>query len=84
MMAYTPTLGAMLEIKDDMGLVNVNTTATREHGAEIERGICLLKERSRCVVKSIPFQYLHEQIVIQLVCFVTMFVNAIPTAEGIS
>ena len=72
------------KIKDDMGLVDVNTTVAREHMAEIERGICLLKERSRCVVKSLPFQYLHKQIVIQLVYFVTLFVNTILSAEGIS
>ena len=67
-----------------MGLVDVNTTAVREHVAEIEWGICLLKERSRCVVKSLPYQYLHRQIVIQMVYFVCMMVNATPAAEDIS
>ena len=32
------------KIKDDMGLVDVNTTAAREHVDEIEQGIRLLKE----------------------------------------
>ena len=48
------------KVKDELGLVDVNTTAAREHVAEIERGMCLLKERSHCVVKSLPFQYLPE------------------------
>ena len=34
------------KIKDNMGLVDANTIAARERVAEIERGICLLKERS--------------------------------------
>jgi hypothetical protein len=72
------------KVKTELGLVDVNTTAAREHVAEIERGIRLLKERARCVVKSLPFQYLPKQIVIHLVYFVCMMVNAIPAAEGIS
>jgi hypothetical protein len=71
------------KVKTELGLVDVNTTAAREHVAEIERGIRLLKERARCVVKSLPFQYLPKQIVIHLVYFVCMMVNAIPAAEGI-
>ena len=34
------------KVKDELRLIDVNTTAAREHVAEIERGICLLKERS--------------------------------------
>ena len=71
------------KVKDELGLVDVSTTAAREHVAEIERGIRLLKERSRCVVKSLPFQYLPEQIVIHMVYFVCTMVNAVPAAEGI-
>ena len=67
-----------------MGLVGVNTTATREHLAEIKRGICLTKERLRCVAKTLPFHFLHKQIVFQMMYFVTMFVNAVPAPEGIS
>ena len=72
------------KVKDELGLVNVNTTAAREHVAEIERGICLLKERSWCVVKSLPFQYLPKQIVIHMVYFVCTMVDAVPAVEGIS
>ena len=34
------------KIKDDFDKVEVNTTAAREHVAEIERGIRNVKERS--------------------------------------
>ena len=43
------------KIEDDMGLVDVNITTASEYVAEIERGIRLIKERSRCVVKTLPF-----------------------------
>ena len=72
------------KIKDDMGLVDVNTTAAREHVAEIERGICLIKEECQSVVKSLLFWYMHRKIVTFVVYFVTMFVDAVPAAEGIS
>ena len=61
------------KVKDELGLIDVNTTAVREHVAEIEQGIRLLKERSQCVVKSLPFQYLPKQIVIHMVYFVCTY-----------
>ena len=70
--------------EDELSLVDVNITAARERVAVIERGIRLLKEQSRCVVESLPFQYLPNQIVIHMVYFVCMMVNAVPTTEGIS
>ena len=72
------------KIKDDMGLVDVNTTAAREHVAEIKRSIRLVKERSRCIVKTLPFCFLNRQIVVQMVYFVTMFVNTVSAPEVIS
>ena len=73
------------KVKTELGLIDVNTTAAREHVAEIERGISLLKERSRCVIKSLPFQqYLPKQIVIHMVYFVCTMVNAVSAVEGFS
>ena len=39
------------KVKDQQGmdLVDVNTTAAREHVGEIKRGIRYLKERCRCI-----------------------------------
>ena len=71
-------------INDNMGLVDANTTTAREHVAEIERGIRLLNERSQFEVRSLLFQHLHKQIVMQLVYYVSMMVNTIRAAEGIS
>ena len=42
-------------VKDEKGmeLIDVNTTAAREHVGEIERGIRYLKERCRCSVSEL-------------------------------
>ena len=48
--------------KDDFDRVEVNTTAAREYVGEIERGIWLVKEQSRCVISDLcvaGFTFLH-------------------------
>ena len=72
------------KIKDLVGLVEVNTTAAREHVAEIEQEVRLVKERTRCITSGLPFAYLHQQIVIHLVYFICLWLNAIPADKGIS
>ena len=46
------------KVKDQEGmeLVDVNTTAAREHVGEIERGIRYPKERSPCIVSRLLSQ----------------------------
>ena len=75
------------KIKDDFELVEVNTTAAREHVGEIERGIRLIKEQSRSVISDLRaagFTYLHKIIVVHCVYFVVMMLNAVPADSGIS
>ena len=53
------------KVKEKMTIVEINTTAAREHVAEIERGIRFLKERARCVVctgRRAGIIYLHKLI----------------------
>ena len=67
--------------QEGMELVDVNTTAAREHVGEIERGIRYLKERCRCSVSTFTMagiKYLARPIVIRLVYNVTVLVNAVP------
>ena len=66
------------------GDVVVNTSAAREHVAEIEREIRTEKERARCVSSTLPFKRLHKLVVINLVQFATMWLNAFPSKSGIS
>ena len=70
-----------------MELVDVNTTAAREHVGETERGIRYLKERCRCSVSTfaeVGIKYLAKPIVIQLVYNVTLFINVVPDTLGVS
>ena len=70
-----------------MELVDINNTAAREHVGKIERGICYLKERSRCSVSTLSvvgIKYLPKPIVIHLVCNVTILVNSVPDSLGVS
>ena len=66
-------------------MLEVNTTAAREHVAEIERGLCTIQERGRGIVSTLPFTHLPMQVVIHLVYFVVLWLNAMPhEKEGIS
>ena len=47
----------------------VNTSAAKEHVAEIERIIRTVKERTIWIVTSIPFKYLHKILITNLVYF---------------
>ena len=70
-----------------MGLLDINTTTAREHVGEIEHGIRWLKEWMQYVVKALSaanIRYLHKQVMIHTVYYVTTFVNAIPANLGVS
>ena len=45
-----------IKVKDLVLLVEVNTTATREHVAVIERKMCHVKERVRTTTSKYPFK----------------------------
>ena len=77
------------KVKDEKGieLIDVNTTAAREHVGEIERGIRYLKERCHCSISifaEVGIKYLAKPIVIQLLYSVTLFINVVPDALGVS
>ena len=62
-------------INEIMDHTVVNTSAAKEHVADIERCICTVKERSHAVVSTLPFQYLHKLIgtnIFILKCFGSM------------
>ena len=72
------------KIENDMEDVVINTTAAREHVGEIERQIRTVKERARCVISTLPYKYLHHQLIIHLIYFVTFWLNAFPNKHEIS
>ena len=50
------------KIVDEILLAEVNTTAAREHVAEIERAIRVIKERCRGILSTLPFKYLPQRV----------------------
>ena len=73
------------KLVDMMAEVMINTTAAREHVGDIERYIRTIKERARSVVSMLPYKkFLHHQVIIHLLKFVAMWMNALPADNGVS
>ena len=70
-----------------MELIDVNTTADRKHVREIEQDIRLIKERAIFFIKTLVIKGIlkvHKQIVIHMICFVNMVLNAVRATLGVS
>ncbi len=65
-------------------MVEINTTAAREHVGKIERFIRTIKERSRALMSDLPYMPLPRQVVIHLVYFAVLWLNSLPVAAGVS
>ena len=61
-----------------------NTTAAKEHVAEAERKIRVVKERNRGVVNTLQFTYIPRRMNIELIYFVTLWLNVFPVKSGVS
>ena len=64
--------------------LNINTTAAREHVTEVERCIREIKETCRGILANKPFKIIVNVLVIHLLQFVTMWLNAFPWKSGVS
>ena len=65
-----------------MEIIEVNTTAAREHVREIERQIRLIKERIRCTTSGFTFNPIPRLVLIHVVYTCVMWINAIPRKSG--
>jgi hypothetical protein len=72
------------KVRDKLPSLVVNTTAAREHVAEIERKIRLVKECARAIVTTLPYIRLPKIILVELLHFVVMWLNSFPVKNGIS
>ena len=70
------------KIKDVLPMVEVNTTAAREHLPEIERRIRTIKERVRCVTSEFPFNLVLMLVLVQTVYMICLWLNAIRSLSG--
>ena len=76
--------GEFEKIKPLLPNVVCNTTAAKEHVAEIERNIRVVKERATGTAVTLPFMYLPKCIKIELIYFVVFWLNAFPSKAGVS
>jgi hypothetical protein len=72
------------KVEDACKMVEINTTAAREHVGKIKPFICTIKERSRALVLDLPYTTLPCQVVIHLVYFAVLWLNSLPAAAGVS
>ena len=70
------------KVRDKLAIIEVNTTAAREHVPEIERQICLIKERVRCTTSDFPFDTIPRLVLIHVVYTCVMWINDIPRKAG--
>ena len=71
------------KVESEVRLVQINTTAAREHGGKMERGIRLIKERAWGFISTCKFTVLPRQFRIHLLYFYFMWLNATPKPNGI-
>ena len=70
--------------KDLCRLVEVNTTAAREHVPEVERMIRTVKQHLRSVTSDFPFSPIPTMVLIHSVYYVIMMLNAFPRDQGVT
>jgi hypothetical protein len=64
--------------------ININTTAAKEHVPKIKRQICVIKERGRALLNTLPFTKMPQIILIELIYHVVLWLNAFPSKSGVS
>ena len=71
------------KIKAILLQLNINSSAAGEHVAEVERHIRLLKDRCRGILSTLPFKQVPNIILIHLLQFIMMWLNAFPIKNGV-
>ena len=61
-----------------------NTTSAKEHVAESERKIRVVKEWNRGIVNTLLFTYIPRLMNIEFIYFVTLWLNVFPVKSGVS
>ncbi|KAL7462980.1 hypothetical protein ACHAXS_003351 [Conticribra weissflogii] len=76
--------GEFEKVKPHLPEVIVNTTAAGEHVGEVERQIRTIKERARGITCTMPYQKMPGRMIVDLIYFCTMWLNATPNKNGVS
>jgi Eukaryotic translation initiation factor 3 subunit G len=78
--------GEFEHLRVDLAIAGVylNTASRGEHMGDIERYIRTLKERTRAMYNTLPFQRMPDRLVIEMVYAAVYWLNSFPGASGIS
>jgi hypothetical protein len=76
--------GEFEKIKGLMPRLECNTTTAKEHVSEGERTIWTIKERTRGLIGTLPFDNIPRQTKIEFIYFVILWLNAFPAKNGVS
>ena len=74
--------GEFEKLKPLMPSVECNRTTAKEHVSEAERTIRTLKERTRGLLGTLPFENLPQRMKIEFVYFMVLWMNAFPVKSG--
>ena len=75
--------GEFEKVKEILLTIVCNTTATKEHVAEAERKIRVVKKWNRGVLNTLQFTYIPRQMKIEFIYFVTLWLNAFPVKSDV-
>jgi hypothetical protein len=64
--------------------IQLNTASNDEHVPDIERFIRTLKERTRAIYNTVPFQKMPDRLIIEMICACNFWLNSFPPVSGIS
>ena len=76
---FEPLCGHLADVH-----ISLNTVSREEHVPEIERCIRTVKDQTRCVYNTLPFQQLPARIIVELVYSANFWLNSFPNADGVS
>ena len=76
--------GEFEKVKEELPSIVSNTTAAKEHVAEAERSIRVVKERSRGIRALLPYTHIPRRVKIELIYNITLWLNAFPVKSGMS
>jgi hypothetical protein len=76
--------GKFEKVCNVLHLMLCNTTAAKEHVSEAKRSIHTIKEQTRGIIGTLPFNYIPRQLKIEFIYFVILWLNVLPVKTGIS
>ena len=72
------------KVADELPQFIINATTANEHVGEVEWHIRLIKERAQGIMATLPFKSIPKIMIIHLIHYCTMWLNAFPVKSGIS